>query len=77
MRKIAYRGARLDYIVTRGKGATLALVGEENGAPSRAAVGAALPAVSLVVSVNGEEATPLTSSPTVIPAGATASVFAA
>ena len=79
-----YRGARMDYVVTEGKGATLALAQDEeekedeDEEDEEEQQEESAARVSLVISIDGAVATPLSSSsPTAIPAGSTARVFIA
>ena len=78
-----YRGARMDYVVTEGKGATLALAQDEEekedeDEEDEEEQQEESAARSLVISIDGAVATPLSSSsPTAIPAGSTARVFIA
>ena len=78
-----YRGARMDYVVTEGKGATLALAQDEeekedeDEEDEEEQQEESAADVSLVISIDGAVATPLSSSPTAIPAGSTARVFIA
>jgi hypothetical protein len=82
IRRMEYRGARMDYVVTEGKGATLALAQDEEekedeDEEDEEEQQEESAARSLVLSIDGAVATPLSSSPTAIPAGSTARVFIA
>lgn len=81
LRNVEYRGVRLRYEVVEGAGARVSLEKEfrvdKDLQTTNVQHHSAKNTVSLVISVNDAEATPITAVPSAIPVGMTARIFAA
>ena len=80
LRNVEYRGVRLRYEVVEGAGARVSLETEwpdKDLQATNVQHHSAKNTVSLVISVNDAEATPITAVPSTIPVGMTARIFAA